>query len=225
MLSRLSRDFYLEAKAAEQNEDYAEAEMLYRRAIEVTTERSLAVNDLAGLLHQMGRTREAIEFLEAHPPRVRTNEEMAYIDLLIQLRTAEFYLERDRDLPRTLLLEILIEDIEIVDKKSLRKLLPNAMAVRELDHFNGVRGRRAIVSFATNGDARRALRNLQDPYNDSTIRAAWAPPGTQFAMFAHEMFRSDADWEECFTNAETEPLRSLPPRNFTEFPVFEEIGI
>ena len=217
-LPAADRGFHREAKAAEQKEEYAEAETLYRRALEVPDERESAVKDLAGLLNQMGRTREAIEFLEAHPPGLPAYES-AYNNLLNQLRTAEVNLERNRDLPRTLLLEVFAD--EVVDEKSLPKLISNAMAVRELDHFNGVSGRRAIISFASNSAARRALRSLQHPQSAKTLRAAWAPAGTQFAMYPHEMFRSDADWEDCFTNVVADPARFIPPENFTDFPTFE----
>ena len=55
------------AKRAEYVEkNLAKAEHLYKKAISMNDRKPSAVKDLAGLLHQKGHTRQAIELLEAN---------------------------------------------------------------------------------------------------------------------------------------------------------------
>jgi Flp pilus assembly protein TadD len=58
---------YAKAKRAEYIErDLGKAEMLYRRAIFLGERASSAAKDLAGVLHQQGKTQEACRFLKSH---------------------------------------------------------------------------------------------------------------------------------------------------------------
>ena len=218
-LPRAFRGYYRDAKAAEQQEQFATAEQLYRKSLSIPSERHSAVKDLAGLMHMMGRTSEAISFLESHPPTA-SSFLPAHRNLLDQLRTAAANLERNRDLPRTLL----IEAATLMDWSSLSGLVNNSLAVRELDYFQGQPGNRAILVFASNSAARRALRGLQRPDLPVDLRAAWAPAAAQFAMSPHEVFRSEADWIDCFENPVADPPRFIPPENFDAFPQFDEVG-
>ena len=159
----------------------------------------------------MGLTSEAVAFLEAHPP-TSPEFEVVYRNLLNHLRTAAVNLQRNRDLPRTLLIDVATDDV--IDWTSLPRLVNNPSAVQELDYFGGEPGNRAIVIFASNAAARRALRGLQLPDFAPGVRGVWAPAAAQFAMNPHDVFRSEADWVECFDNPVLEPPRFIPPENF-----------
>jgi hypothetical protein len=77
---------YSKAKKAEYIEkDLKTAEKYYKLAIETGDRAESAVKDLAGVMHQQGKTIEAIEFLKQHRS-IFIQEPLKYENLLINLR-------------------------------------------------------------------------------------------------------------------------------------------
>ena len=78
--------FYAQAKRSEYvDKDLSKAEELYKKAIKQGDRPESAVKDLAGLLHQQGKTLEAIQLLKKHK-ELFNNELPKYRNLMGSLR-------------------------------------------------------------------------------------------------------------------------------------------
>ena len=168
---------YSQAKAAEYAGDLESAMCLYLEAISRDDRRDSAVKDYGGLLHMLGRTDEALAFLEMHSPHPPN---ASFMNLIEQLRMTQCKPLASLALPRTLLVEL--PESEVVDSSTLARLFPNpskigGFAVHGLPN-------RGVVEFVTHSSARKAL-NVPKVGN---VRCAWAPPGPL----------KESDWELVF---------------------------
>jgi hypothetical protein len=204
-LPRNTQTLFYEAKAAEREGDIDRALELYRRAVNNNIHFNSAVKDFAGLLHMTGRTAEAIEFLRSHHVTDRLGRlDRGYVNLLKQLEEAAINAHLNRDSPRAVVVEVLSDPNFVIDKNSIRSIVPNYHSVIRIDNISG-RKNRAVLEFNTTSAARRAINTNRD----GNVRVQWAPPGTQHAEDPAAFFPMEDDWQRLFQTDAAPP--SQPP--------------
>ena len=149
---------YAYAKAAEYIEkDLEKAEHYYRQAIEIGERPESAIKDLAGILHQQGKTQEACELLEAHK-HVFVADINKYENLLRNLQK--------QMLPskNTLNKAVKISGLgPMADELTLKALFTNAARILHIEFAyeddNGVRY--AILRFSSHSAARKTFEGFK----------------------------------------------------------------
>ena len=154
------RSIYLKAKLAEYAGDLDKAMPLYLKAIKMGDRTDSAVKDYAGLLHMLGRTEEALAFLETNPPL--SSNYSSYDNLIEQLKAS--LNARDSLLPRVLVVEV----PALFTDQTLAQIFPNP---RRITRWVSSSHNRAVVEFSSHSAARKALLVRKC----AGIRCAWAP--------------------------------------------------
>ncbi|CAG9321386.1 unnamed protein product [Blepharisma stoltei] len=152
---------YSYAKIAEYIEkDLSKAEVFYRQAIEDGERPESALKDLAGVLHQQGKTKEACELLESHK-HLFVSDQTRYENLLKNLQKQIFPSQN------TFNKAVKINGLGIMsDELTIRGMFQNASRIlhieigSELDS-NG-KNKYAVVRFASHSAARKTLEGLLD---------------------------------------------------------------
>lgn len=189
---------YSQAKRAEYDGDIDQALSLYLRAIKVDDRRDSSIKDYAGLLHMLGRTQEAVDFLLEHRNLVRASH--GYNNLIDQMQTSILNFEQTRSLPRTLIVQF--DECEGVTRASLPRIIPNPAKVVKITPFNED-STKAIVEFATHSAARKALNVTKA----ATVKCAWAPAVCQATDSASGTIRDDFEWDLLMASPESQKRR------------------
>jgi hypothetical protein len=210
---------YVDAKKAESERRFPEAENLYRRVIaQGGYFRDSAVKDLAGLFQTQKRTKEAIQLLESFPSTA-DDPDVAREHLLEQLYTALRNADRNRDCARVLLVEVSSDDF-VINRQTLPRILRNANGIQDIRYFNRVPGPKAIVEFNSVSAARRVINKFREAGNNQNVQVVWAPYETQFALDPEDIFPSEESWDESMQFTGREYGRMIPPANWRRpFPV------
>lgn len=189
---------YAKAKRAEYDGDIDHALALYLLAINVDDRRDSSIKDYAGLLHMLGRTQEAVDFLLEHRSLVRHSH--GFNNLIDQMQTSILNFEQTRSLPRTLIVQF--DDYEGVTRTTLPRIFPNPAKVVKITPFNEA-CTRAIVEFATHSAARKALNVTKV----ETVKCAWAPATCQSTDSANAAIRDDVEWDLLMASPESHRRR------------------
>ena len=146
---------YSKAKRAEYIEkNLKSAERYYKLAIQTNDRAESAIKDLAGVMHQQGKTMEAIDFLKQH--RVLfTQDPSKYENLLTNLRRQ--IVQRGNRLNKHLKISNLPE---IADKNAVIRLFAKPERILEVDIFRDTAGSHAIVQFSSHSAARKTLESF-----------------------------------------------------------------
>jgi hypothetical protein len=145
---------YAQAKRLEYDGDIAGALNMFYRALAGGERVDSCLKDIAGLLNMMGRTTEAVEFLESNANQV-TNK-TGYDNLLARLKS-ELAKESSADLQRGITVTVVDSSLGPVTVSLCDRLFPNPSKIRRILHTdrNGFVG---AVHFATHSSARKALQ-------------------------------------------------------------------
>ena len=161
---------YAQGKKAEYARDLPKALRLYQQAMAEGDRADSALKDIAGVLHQLGRTKDAIAFLTSHAAEY-VEDWRGYRNLLQTLR--EQMQPRASNLNRTV--EVALGEgnaITRMDKTALPNIFPNFVKVVRVV-LRGSSARSAFVEFATHSAARKAI-DVTAPRPD--IICKWAVP-------------------------------------------------
>ena len=147
---------YSKAKRAEYiDKNLSQAERLYKLAIDQGDRAESAIKDLAGVMHQQGKTIEAIEFLKSHQDLF--NDTVKYENLLMNLRRQ--IVQRGNRLNKYLKISNLPER---TDKRFVLKLFTKPERISEVEVFCTSQGSYGIVKFASHSAARKTLESFVD---------------------------------------------------------------
>lgn len=157
---------YAFAKIAEYIEkDLNKAEQFYRQAIEIGERPESAVKDLAGILHQQGKTKEACELLQSHK-HLFIADQSRYENLLRNLQKQIFPSQN------TFNKAIKISNLgPLADELTIRNLFLNTTRILHIEMGTEADGRSryAIMRFASHSGARKTLEG----YQCSKYRLEW----------------------------------------------------
>jgi hypothetical protein len=145
---------YSQAKRLEYDGDISGALGMFYRALARGERVDSCLKDIAGLLNMLGRTAEAVEFLESH--RCRVVNGTGYENLLARLKT-ELQKESSGDLPRGITITVLDDSLGPVSMTLCDRLFPNPSKIKRI-LFTDRRGLVGAVHFATHSSARKALQ-------------------------------------------------------------------
>lgn len=147
---------YSKAKRAEYIEkNLSQAEKLYKQAIDQGDRAESAIKDLAGVMHQQGKTIEAIDFLKSHQDLF--NDTVKYENLLMNLRRQ--IVQRGNRLNKHLKISNLPQNS---DKKFVAKLFAKPERISEIEIFSIKEECFGIVKFASHSAARKTLESFAD---------------------------------------------------------------
>lgn len=147
---------YSQAKRAEYIEKNLKlAEHLYKSAIEQGDRAESAIKDLAGVMHQQGKTIEAIEFLKGHSNLF--NDTVKYENLMMNLRRQ--IVQRGNRLNKNLKISNLPLKI---DKQQVLKLFTKPERITDVEITFADDKTFAIVRFASHSAARKTLESFVD---------------------------------------------------------------
>lgn len=147
---------YSKAKRAEYIEkNLSQAEKFYKQAIDQGDRAESAIKDLAGVMHQQGKTIEAIDFLKSHQDLF--NDTIKYENLLMNLRRQ--IVQRGNRLNKHLKISNLPENS---DKKFVAKLFAKPERISEIEILNQNQECFSIVKFASHSAARKTLESFAD---------------------------------------------------------------
>jgi len=194
------RSSYSQAKRAEYDGNIDMALSLYLHAIKHDDRRDSSIKDYAGLLHMLGRTQEAVDFLVEHRKFVKNT--LGFNNLIDQMQNAIQNFESTRSLPRTLIVQC--DHSEGITRTSLSLIFPNPAKVIKITPFNTCKSK-AIIEFATHSAARKAL-NV--PKAES-VKCAWAPASCQSGSPPCDgaLIRDDADWDAIMSSPDSQKRR------------------
>ena len=143
---------YAKAKRAEYLErDLDKAENLYRRAIFLGERAPSAAKDLAGVLHQQGKTEEACSFLEQHQ-HLFSLEPKKYENLLTSLQKQ--LVPSGNCLNKFLRIT---PNEGLIDQETARGIFKNGSRIVDIQIYND---RCAIVEFPSHSAARKTLEGF-----------------------------------------------------------------
>ena len=146
---------YSKAKKAEYIEkNLKNAEKYYKLAIQTGDRAESAIKDLAGVMHQQGKTIEAIDFLKHHRG-LFTQDPSKYDNLLINLRRQ--IVQRGNRLNKYLKISNLPKNVEKSDIINLFYKPERILAVDILEESAGLY---AIVKFSSHSAARKTLESF-----------------------------------------------------------------
>jgi hypothetical protein len=150
----LREPLYSKAKRLEYDGDIAGALDMFYKAMVNGERTDSCLKDIAGLLNQLGRTAEAVEFLRSHSGKVQNH--VGFRNLLSRLEI-ELNKEASSDLPRSITISVVDEALGPVTLALCDRLFPNPAKIRRIIH-NDARGFLGTVHFATHSSARKALQ-------------------------------------------------------------------
>lgn len=146
---------YCLAKKAEYIEkDLAKAEMLYKQAISEGDRPESAIKDLAGVIHQQGKTLEAIEILKQHK-YLFSEDPVKYENLLQNLRRQ--VVQKGNRLNKYLKISPLPLD---ATRDSILSLFSNIKRISDIELYNEGSHIYAILKFSTHSAARKTLEGF-----------------------------------------------------------------
>lgn len=159
---------YAKAKKAEyMDKDLSKAEMYYKLAIQRGDRAESALKDLAGLLHQQGRTTEACEILKNH--KSLFSDVSKYENLLNSLKKQ--VIAKGNSLNKYVKISHISDSFQDTDIKHLFK---NSSRVVDIDYgFDFTpegKVRFAVMKFKTHSAARKTLEGL---LNWDTYKIEW----------------------------------------------------
>ncbi|CAG9332339.1 unnamed protein product [Blepharisma stoltei] len=152
---------YTFAKVAEYIEkDLNKAEILYRRAIENGERPESALKDLAGVLHQQGKTKEACDLLQSHK-HLFVSDQARYENLLRNLQKQIFPSQN------TFNKAVKISGLGVMsDELTVRGMFQKPSRILHIeinsDPDSSGKSKFAIVRFASHSAARKTLEGLID---------------------------------------------------------------
>lgn len=142
---------YAHAKRAEYLEkNLPKAEQLYKRAIQEDDRTESAAKDLAGVLHQQGKTAEAIDFLQNHEALFK-DEQTKYQNLLTNLQ------RQIQPSGNCLNRSLKIVGIKRTLPKNIPSLFKNPSRISDVTLHNDGTDRYALVKFASHSAARKTV--------------------------------------------------------------------
>ncbi|OMJ94846.1 hypothetical protein SteCoe_1869 [Stentor coeruleus] len=145
---------YSKAKRAEYiDKNLKVAEKYYKLAIETGDRAESAIKDLAGVMHQQGKTLEAIEFLKKNQHLFC--DTIKYENLLMNLRRQ--IVQRGNRLNKFLKISTLHEK---ADKQYVIRLFSKPERILSVEIHNENTGLYAIVKFASHSAARKTLESF-----------------------------------------------------------------
>ncbi|CAG9330680.1 unnamed protein product [Blepharisma stoltei] len=197
---------YAFAKIAEYIEkDLSKAEQLYRQAIEIGERPESAVKDLAGILHQQGKTKEACELLQDYK-HLFIADQTKYENLLRNLQKQIFPSQN------TFNKAVKISNLSpMSDELTVRGLFLNPTRILhiEMGVESDGRTRYAILRFASHSGARKTLEG----YQGSKYKLEWMsvngeitgevnlenPQQEQFSLFSKTKEKRNLDESWLYT--------------------------
>lgn len=189
---------YSQAKRLEYDGDIAGALSMFYRALASGERVDSCLKDIAGLLNMMGRTAEAVEFLESHLNQV-TNK-TGYDNLVARLKS-ELAKETSADLQRGITVTIVDVSLGPVSVSLCDRLFPNPSKIRRILHTdkNGYVG---VVHFATHSSARKALQVHK--LCESQVMLGWS------TLYTEARLQMIEEMESCPTPINHVILEELP---------------
>ncbi|OMJ93680.1 hypothetical protein SteCoe_3243 [Stentor coeruleus] len=146
---------YCLAKKAEYIEkDLTKAEALYKQAIEEGDRPESAIKDLAGVIHQQGKTLEAIEILKQHK-YLFSEDPIKYENLLQNLRRQ--VVQKGNRLNKYLKISPLPLD---TTRDSILTFFTNSKRISDIELYNEGSHIYAILKFSTHSAARKTLEGF-----------------------------------------------------------------
>lgn len=146
---------YAKAKKAEYTEkNLAKAEFYYKAAIERGERIESAVKDLAGVLHQQGKTREACDLLRQHRG-LFMDDQTKYDNLLQNLQKQ--VIPSGNCLNKSLRLSGFSEGVSADD---IKRLFRNARRIREVEFLHEAGQFFVVLKFASHSAARKTLEGF-----------------------------------------------------------------
>ena len=147
---------YAMAKKAEYiDKNLAKAEYFYRLAIRDQDRAESAIKDLAGVIHQQGKTLEAIQVLKEHK-HLFSSDYTKYENLLQNLKRQ--VVQKGNRLNKLLKLSPLPLGST---SEGVHKLFSNSKRISDIELYNEGNSLYAILKFATHSAARKTLESFE----------------------------------------------------------------